>query len=129
MTAENVSKAASRSRQMTLDEAYKILGLERGAPLVEIEQVLWLVCLRCMIRLLLSEKFLAFSLLLFYNQCRCAFGKRANICCCRSTTTSSCRMRRMDHSISNQKCMKLRSEFFKRRRAKAEPIKALTTIV
>lgn len=43
MTAENVSKAASRSRQMTLEEAYKILGLERGAPLVEIEQVIWLV--------------------------------------------------------------------------------------
>jgi hypothetical protein len=39
MTAENVSKAASRSKQMTLEEAYKILGLERGAPLVEIEQV------------------------------------------------------------------------------------------
>eukprot|EP00884_Botryococcus_braunii_P020419 jgi/Botrbrau1/7060/Bobra.0165s0083.1 len=38
MTAENVSKAASRTRQMTLDEAYKILGLERGAPLLEVEQ-------------------------------------------------------------------------------------------
>jgi hypothetical protein len=42
MNAENVQKAASKTKNMTLEEAYKILGLERGAPIVEVEQV----CLR-----------------------------------------------------------------------------------